>query len=170
MEDLSYTTDDALQFATTQAETARSSLTSVSGSALASDDRTLARIVKIADALEKVRGESTTVDAKRIDLWCRSLVRFRSAAIKSRVDKLKRSGNFAHTVDEMSHASKADLEAEQLALEEELRSLNEEVDPVAEMVVDQDLRTPLTRLLSRVGDRNLEEMEAWSKYVSPNVE
>lgn len=162
IEELLYTTSDALQFATSQASTTRSSTTSTTTSTLASDDRALSRVEKIFEALEKAEGDTSAEDTKRVELWCSSLVKFRSATIKSRVNAVRHSKD-----PNLEDTSTSDLNAEKAALEEELKSLNEEIDSVAEMVVDQDFRQPLTRLLLLVGDKKAEEMASWGNYVCP---
>lgn len=109
---------------------------------LALDDRVLEKLERVAEHLQPIK----TNDAQKEEVaqLCRALVRFRSATIRSHVDavyqeQLYRPATNAAEHDDVQYASnKAELQGE-------LESLHEEIASVAEMVVDQQLRSPIPR-------------------------
>lgn len=129
-----------------------------------SDDRMLSAVSKLSSKLELPSEEQ--FDSQAIDQWCASLVSFRAATIRARVDRI-----FHETllIDDGSNEGERPEEealAEKEALKEELETLHAEITSVAQMGVEQELHRPIVQTLEQGQGQQKRLQTRWLDYVS----
>ena len=104
-------------------------------------------------------------DEKSMEQWCKAIISFRAAEIKARVDTVfltNASGNVQNGVAE----TEQDLKERKVALQAELEELHSEIASVAEMVVEHEIRKPMTEMKERKDRDRTQARTAWLNYVS----
>lgn len=143
-------------------QAAQTSTANTARDQLAHDDRVLAKLERAAEHLQPIKAN----DAQReeISQLCKALVRLRSARIRSQVDAVyqeqlhKPATNDAEQGDIQHASDKAELQGE-------LESLHEEIASVAEMVVDQQLRSPIARIHQATEKAKHDSQNNWQIHV-----
>lgn len=107
-------------------------------------------------------------DEKSMEQWCKAIISFRTAEVKARVDTvfLNSIGNPQNAVAEESEDA---LKERKVALQAELEELHSEIASVAEMVVEHDIRKPMTDMKERKDRERIQARAAWLNYVSTSV-
>lgn len=142
------------------------SVASYTSERLDADDKSLEAITRL-----KLSGDtlSSDPDAKVVDQWCRSLITFRTAAIKAQIantydGELER----AIVVTEDSPAN-AEKQEELHALQAELDTLREEITSVTEMVVDHNFRKPITASIEGSATDRRKTQREWLDYILSSI-
>jgi hypothetical protein len=104
-------------------------------------------------------------DEKSIEQWCKAIVSFRTAEIKARIDTIYLT-NVLSGQNGAPDEPEAELKERKAALQAELEELHSEIASVAEMVVEHEIRKPMTDVRERK-DRDMRQARnAWLNYVS----
>jgi len=130
---------------------------------LASDDQILSRLPKLVSQI--VTEPEVSEDEKSMEQWCKAIISFRAAEIKARVDTVfltNASGGSQNGVAE----TEDDLKERKAALQAELEELHSEIASVAEMVVEHEIRKPMTEMKERKDRDRTQARTAWLNYVS----
>jgi len=130
----------------------------------ASDDQILSRLPKLVSQI--VTEPEVSEDEKSMEQWCKAIISFRAAEIKARVDTVfltNASGNSQNGLTEEAEDSLKDRKA---ALQAELEELHSEIASVAEMVVEHEIRKPMTEMKERKDRDRTQARTAWLNYVS----
>ncbi|OMP87211.1 hypothetical protein BK809_0007297 [Diplodia seriata] len=164
IEGLSDAINDRVLSSLKQTKSAASGLTSVVNDRFTSDDRMLSAISKLSSRIEPPVEEQ--FDVQTIDKWCTSLVSFRAASIRARVERI-----FQETLENGGHSEEARQSGEEAltekdALREELETLHSEITSVAEMGVEQELRRPILQTLEQGQGQQKRLQIRWLDYVS----
>ena len=141
----------------------RSTLKGYLSERLASDDQILSRLPKLVSQI--VTEPEVSEDEKSMEQWCKAIISFRSAEIKARVDTVflnNASGSSQNGVAE----TEEDLKERKVALQAELEELHSEIASVAEMVVEHEIRKPMTEMKERKDRDRTQARKAWLNYVS----
>ncbi|KAF9637055.1 hypothetical protein BFW01_g7951 [Lasiodiplodia theobromae] len=165
---LSDAINDRVSSSQKQAKSAASTLTSVVNDRFTSDDRMLSAVPKLSSKLELPSEEQ--FDSQAIDQWCASLVSFRAATIRARVDRI-----FHETllIDDGSNEGERPEEealAEKEALKEELETLHAEITSVAQMGVEQELHRPIVQTLEQGQGQQKRLQTRWLDYILASLE
>lgn len=129
----------------------------------ASDDQILSRLPKLVSQI--VTEPEVSEDEKSMEQWCKAIISFRAAEIKARVDTVfltNASGDSQNGVAE----AEDDLKDRKAALQAELEELHSEIASVAEMVVEHEIRKPMTEMKERKDRDRTQARTAWLNYVS----
>lgn len=133
---------------------------------LASDDKILTALPGI---VSKILTEAeTSEDEKSIDQWCDAIISFRTAEIKAKVDAVYLDSLTKASANELPKGSESELRAGKEELQAELETLHSEIASVAEMVVEHELRKPMTDLKERRERDMAQARSAWLQYVRLN--
>ncbi|KAF2877588.1 hypothetical protein BDV95DRAFT_481501 [Massariosphaeria phaeospora] len=128
-----------------------------------SDDQILSRLPAIASQiitqLENSDEETST------DQWCKAVISFRTAEIKARVDTVYLKSLTSPSSEQAPDAPDAQLQERKIALQKELEDLHSEIASVAEMVVEHELRKPITEIKERKDRDRKQAQNAWMNYV-----
>jgi len=130
---------------------------------LASDDQILSRLPKLVSQI--VTEPEVSEDEKSMEQWCKAIISFRAAEIKAHVDTVfltNASGGSQNGVAE----TEDDLKERKAALQAELEELHSEIASVAEMVVEHEIRKPMTEMKERKDRDRTQARTAWLNYVS----
>jgi len=141
----------------------RSTLKGYLSERLASDDQILSRLPKLVSQI--VTEPEVSEDEKSMEQWCKAIISFRAAEIKARVDTVflnNASGSSQNGVAE----TEEDLKERKVALQAELEELHSEIASVAEMVVEHEIRKPMTEMKERKDRDRTQARKAWLNYVS----
>lgn len=141
------------------------SLSSYAAERLTSDDQVLEVISRLSS--QGIRQEETVkVDSKTVEQWCRSLVACRTAEIKARIDVIYKSKLLEAIENGTPNKDGIDGTNGKDALQAELETLREEIAPVSEMVVENDLRNPVVTSIERSTRDKVRSSREWNEYVS----
>ena len=130
----------------------------------ASDDQILSRLPGLVSQI--MTEPEVSEDEKSIEQWCKAIVSFRTAEIKARVDTVyltNVSGSAQHGAS--GEQSEADLKQRKAALQAELEELHSEIASVTEMVVEHEIRKPMTDMKQRRDRDRTQARTAWLNYV-----
>ncbi|KAL0257175.1 hypothetical protein SLS55_007985 [Diplodia seriata] len=168
IEGLSDAINDRVLSSLKQTKSAASGLTSVVNDRFTSDDRMLSAISKLSSRIEPPVEEQ--FDVQTIDKWCTSLVSFRAASIRARVERI-----FQETLENGGHSEEARQSGEEAltekdALREELETLHSEITSVAEMGVEQELRRPILQTLEQGQGQQKRLQIRWLDYILASLE
>lgn len=104
-----------------------------------------------------------------IDQWCQAIISFRTAEVKAKVDAAYLNSLANSSPDDFPEGSKEDLRERKAALQAELETLHSEIASVAEMVVEHELRKPMTDIKERKDRERTLARSAWLNYVCPSI-
>ncbi|KAF2098791.1 hypothetical protein NA57DRAFT_76030 [Rhizodiscina lignyota] len=138
------------------------SLATYASERLSSDDQTLEAISKLD--LQNSQGPQMT-DTKIIEQWCRSLVSFRTAEVKARIESIYNSAVTEASEGAVDTSLDSNSQQEKDALQSELQTLREEIASVAEMVVENELRKPVVTFIERSASERVRAQREWLDYV-----
>ena len=130
---------------------------------LTSDDQILSRLPGIVSQI--VTESEASDDEKSIEQWCKAIISYRAAEVKARVDIIYLNSLANHSLDDLPNASEEELREQKVALQAELEDLHSEIAAVAEMVVEHELRKPMTDMKVRNEREKTQARAAWLKYV-----
>lgn len=131
---------------------------------LSSDDQILSRLPGFVAQI--VTEAEASEDEKSIEQWCRAIIAFRTAEVKARVDTVYLNTLSDHPANDVSDVSEQELTERKAALQAEMEELHSEIASVAEMVVEHDIRKPMTEMKDRKARENTQARSAWLNYVS----
>ena len=130
----------------------------------ASDDQILSRLPGLVSQI--VTDPEVSEDEKSIEQWCKAIISFRAAEIKARVDTVYLASVSGNSQNRELYEPEEDLEKRKVALQAELEELHSEIASVAEMVVEHDIRKPMTEMRERKDREKTQARTAWLNYVS----
>ena len=107
----------------------------------------------------------SSTDEKSIEQWCRALISYRTAEIKSKVETTYLRSLANPSTGELRGMPEAELKAQKEELKNELDTLHSEITAVNEMVVEHDFRKPITELIQRKERQGAQARSAWFEYV-----
>lgn len=102
---------------------------------------------------------------KSTEQWCKAIISFRTAEIKARVDTVYLNSLSDQISSELSSTPDPELQQRKQALQSELEELHVEVASVAEMVVEHELKKPITDSKERKEKEWTLARAAWLNYV-----
>ncbi|KAI2483470.1 hypothetical protein Ptr902_05787 [Pyrenophora tritici-repentis] len=145
----------------------KSSLKSYLSERFSSDDQILSRLPGLMSQI--VTDPEVNEDDKSMEQWCKAIMSYRIAEIKARVDTvfLNSIGNPQNGVAEESEEA---LKERKVALQAELEELHSEIASIAEMVVEHDIRKPMTNMKERRDRERAQARAAWLNYVLSTLE
>ena len=146
----------------------KSTWTSYLTERLVSDDQILSRLPGIVSQI--LTDPDVSEDEKSIDGWCKAIISYRTAEIKAKVDTVYLTSLADHSTEDLPTASEAELRERKAALQAELEDLHTEIASVAEMVVEHELRKPMTEIKERKEREALQARTAWLRYVVTTLE
>lgn len=141
----------------------RSALTSYLTERLASDDQILSRLPGIVSQI--ATEPQSTDDEKSVEQWCKAIVSFRTGEIKARVDTVYLKNLATASANGHSQLSEQEAKEQKLALQAEMEELHSEIASVAEMVVEHELRKPMSEMKERRDREVSQARSAWLTYV-----
>jgi hypothetical protein len=142
----------------------KSTLRSYLSERFASDDQILSRLPGLVAQI--VTDPEVSEDEKSIEQWCKAIVSFRTAEIKARVDTVYLTNISSNSHDGVPDEPEEDLKERKVALQAELEELHSEIASVAEMIVEHDIRKPMTDMRERKDRDRTQARTAWLTYVS----
>ena len=145
-------------------DTEKSTLRSYLSERFASDDQILSRLPGLVSQI--VTDPEVSEDEKSIEQWCKAIISFRAAEIKARVDTVYLTSVSGNSQNRELYEPEEDLEKRKVALQAELEELHSEIASVAEMVVEHDIRKPMTEMRERKDREKTQARTAWLNYVS----
>lgn len=145
-------------------DTEKSTLRSYLSERFSSDDQILSRLPGLVSKI--VTEPEVNEDEKSIEQWCKGIISFRTAEIKARVDTAYLKSLAGTSQDERSETPEAELKERKVALQAELEELHSEITAMAEMVVEHEIRKPVTETRDRKDRDRTQTRTAWLKYVS----
>ncbi len=153
------------QLAETQKEIdmEKSALKSYLSERLGSDDQILSRLPGLVSQI--VTESEVSEDEKSIEQWCKAIISFRTAEIKARVDTTYLRSLSKYTTNGTSEASEAQSKEHKAALQAEMEELHSEINSVAEMVVEHEIRKPMNEMKDRRDRDVTQARNSWLKYV-----
>jgi len=144
----------------------KSSLKTYLSERFSSDDQILSRLPGLMSQI--VTDAEVNDDENSIEQWCKAIISFRTAEIKARVDTV-----FLNSIktpqNVVAEESEAALKERKVTLQAELEELHSEIASVAEMVVEHDIRKPMTDMKERRDRERVQARTAWLNYVSIRV-
>jgi hypothetical protein len=129
---------------------------------LSSHDQVLTAVSKLAPKTHVAVQHS--VSPQTIDKWCRHLVALRAQETKSRIDAIFLNEVLEHS-DVLQNGHDAETTAERDELQAELKSLQDEIASVAEVVVAHEMRQPLLRYMRASTFQAKEDQKDWVGYI-----
>jgi hypothetical protein len=145
----------------------KSTLRSYLSERFASDDQILSRLPGLVSQI--VTDPEISEDEKSIEQWCKAIISFQTAEIKARVDTVYLTSVSGILQDEEPVEPEEDLKERKVALQAELEELHSEIASVAEMVVEHDIRKPMTGMKERKDRERTQARTAWLNYVSITI-
>jgi hypothetical protein len=145
-------------------DTEKSTLRGYLSERFASDDQILSRLPGLVSQI--VTDPEVSEDEKSIEQWCKAIISFRAAEIKARVDTVYLTNVSGNSRNGEPDEPEEDLEKRKVALQAELEELHSEIASVAEMVVEHDIRKPMTEMKERKDREKTQARTAWLNYVS----
>jgi len=130
---------------------------------LTSDDQILGKVPGIVSQI--VSESQANEDEGSIDQWCQAIISFRTAEVKARVDTTYLNSLANASPDNLPQMSEEELRERKMALQAELETLHSEIASVAEMVVEHELRKPMTDIKERKDKEKIQARSAWTNYV-----
>lgn len=164
VEGLTETINERVSSSQKQIKAAASSLTSTTNDRLTSDDRMLSALTKLSSKLSSSGNDQ--FDPQTIDKWCTSLVSLRAAGIRTRVDRIFHETLLKSDGSEETDRPEEEAIAEKEALKEELETLHAEILSVAQMGVEQELRSPILQTLEQGQGQQKRLQTRFLDYVS----
>lgn len=154
------------QMADAQRETdaEKSTLKSYLSERFASDDQILSRLPGLVSQI--VAEPEVSEDEKSIEQWCKAIISFRTAEIKARVDTVYLTNVSGSAQPGDPDEPEAELKERKTALQAELEELHSEIASVAEMVVEHEIRKPMTEMKKRKDRDRVQARTSWLNYVS----
>jgi len=131
---------------------------------LASDDQILSRLPKLVSQI--VTEPEVSEDEKSMEQWCKAIISFRAAEIKARVDTVFLTNASGGSQNGLAEEAENSLKERKAALQAELEELHSEIASVAEMVVEHEIRKPMTEMKERKDRDKTQARTAWLNYVS----
>lgn len=141
----------------------KSMLNSYLSERFASDDQILSRLPGLVSQI--VTEPEASDDEKSIEQWCKAIVSFRTAEIKTRVDTIYLTKVAQQTPTGASGETEAELKERKAALQAELEELHSEIASVAEMIVEHEIRKPMTGVKEGRDRDRRQARTAWLNYV-----
>jgi len=163
VEDVSTSITEQLADAQRDVDAEKSAIKSYVTERLSADDRILAALPNIVGKLVTEPEESS--DEASVEQWCRALIAYRTAEIKSRVETTYLKSLANPSTAGLQGVPEAELRAQKEELKNELDTLHSEIAAVNEMVVEHDFRKPITELVDRKERQRLQARSAWCEYV-----
>ena len=142
----------------------KSTLKSYLSERFTSDDQILSRLPKLVSQI--VTEPEVSEDEKSMEQWCMAIVSFRAAEIKARVDAVFLTNASGDSQNGLSEEAEDDFKERKVALQAELEELHSEIASVAEMVVEHEIRKPMTEMKERKEKDTMRARTAWLNYVS----
>jgi hypothetical protein len=130
----------------------------------ASDDQILSRLPKLVSQI--VTEPEVSEDEKSMEQWCKAIISFRAAEIKARIDTVFLTNASGASQNGVAEEGEEDLKERKVALQAELEELHSEIASVAEMVVEHEIRKPMTEMKERRERDRIQARTAWLNYVS----
>jgi hypothetical protein len=130
----------------------------------ASDDQILSRLPKLVSQI--VTEPEVSEDEKSMEQWCKAIISFRAAEIKARIDTVFLTNASGASQNGVAEEGEEDLKERKVALQAELEELHSEIASVAEMVVEHEIRKPMTEMKERRERDRIQARGAWLNYVS----
>ncbi|OJD29563.1 uncharacterized protein BKCO1_7700014 [Diplodia corticola] len=168
IEGLKYAINDRILSSQKQTKSAASSLTAVVNDRFTSDDRMLSAVSKLSSKLEPPSEEQ--FDFQTINKWCTSLVSFRAAGIRVRVERIFQETLTNDDYSEEARQPADEALAEKEELKEELETLHSEITSVAQMGVEQELRRPIFQTLEQGQGQQKRLQIRWLDYILASLE
>jgi chromosome segregation ATPase len=163
VEDISISISEQLGDAQRDIKAEKSILKSYLTERLASDDQILSKVPGIVSQI--VSEPETNEDETSIDQWCQAIISFRTAEVKAKVDVAYLTSLANSLPDDLPMASEEELDKRKSDLKAELETLHSEIASVAEMVVEHELRKPMTDIKERKDRERTQARSAWLNYV-----
>ncbi|CAO2652854.1 Nn.00g022650.m01.CDS01 [Neocucurbitaria sp. VM-36] len=168
VDDVSTSVIEQLAEAQREIDTEKSTLKSYLAERLSSDDQILSRLPGIVSQI--MTEPQASEDEKSVEQWCKAIIAFRTAEIKARVDTVYLNTLSGHSVEDSEKASNEEMMGRKAALQAEMEELHSEIASVAEMVVEHDIRKPMTEMKDRKDRENTQARGAWLSYVLSTLE
>ncbi|KAF2125125.1 hypothetical protein P153DRAFT_400611 [Dothidotthia symphoricarpi CBS 119687] len=163
VDDVVTTITDQLTDIQREIDTDKSTMKSYLTERFTSDDQILSRLPGIvSQVLTEVE---VSEDEKSIEQWCKAIIAFRTATIKARVGTVYMNSLSSYSPKDVPDVSEDELEEQKTALQAEMDELHSEIASVAEMVVEHELRKPLTEIKERGDRERTQARAAWLNYV-----
>jgi chromosome segregation ATPase len=163
IDDISITITEQLTDTQRDIDGEKSTLKSYLTERLASDDQILSKVPGI---VSKIASEpEASQDENSIDQWCQAIVFFRTAEVKAKVDVAYLNSLTNSSTDDLPTVSEEELKERKADLQAELETLHSEIASVAEMVVEHELRKPMTDIKDRKDRERTQARSAWLNYV-----
>jgi len=166
VEELSASVKDQFLVSQKQATHALQSLISYASDRLSLDDRKLEAMFNLSGKIEPAHSQGT--GQKAIEQWCQALIRFRTSEIKTRVETIYQT-KLADVQQNTTADGESDPQIEKDALEAELQTLRDEISSVAEMVVDHDLRSPISTSVQNSERSKDQSRHEWLAYIHSSL-
>lgn len=142
----------------------KSTLKSYLSERFASDDQILSRLPGLVSQI--VAEPEISEDEESIEQWCKAIISFRTAEIKARVDTVYLTNVSGSVQPGEPDEPEAELKERKGALQAELEELHSEIASVAEMVVEHEIRKPMTEMKERKDRDRVQARTSWLNYVS----
>ncbi|KAF1832560.1 hypothetical protein BDW02DRAFT_640729 [Decorospora gaudefroyi] len=168
VDDIVASITDQLTDTQREIDTEKSTLKSYLSERFASDDQILSRLPGLVSQIVEERKISE--DEQSIDQWCKAIISFRAAEIKARVDTVYLNGVSQGSADALSDEPEGELKERKVALQAEMEELHSEIASVAEMVVEHEIRKPMTDRKDRRDRERTQSRTAWLNYVLSTLE
>jgi hypothetical protein len=163
VEDISISINEQLADTERDIKDEKSTLRSYLTERLASDDQILSKVPGIVSQI--VSEPETNEDESSIDQWCQAIISFRTAAVKAKVDVAYLTSLTNSLPGDLPAAPEEELDKRKADLQAELETLHSEIASVAEMVVEHELRKPMTDIKERRDREKTQARSAWLNYV-----
>lgn len=163
IDDVSTAINEQLTDARREVESEKSALKSFVTERLSSDDQILSRLPNIVSTI--VTEAEVGEDERSVEQWCKAIISFRTAEIKSRVDAVYLNSLSEKTDGHLPTGTEAELQQRKDALQAEMEELHTEVASIAEMVVEHELRKPMADIKERKEKERGLARKAWLNYV-----
>ncbi|KAF2714242.1 hypothetical protein K504DRAFT_368685 [Pleomassaria siparia CBS 279.74] len=168
VDDISVSITEQLTDTQRDIEAEKSTLKSYLAERLASDDQILSKVPGIVSQI--LSSPEVNEDENSIDQWCQAIISFRTAEVKAKVDCAYLNSLANSSSDDLPRGSEEDLGERKAALQAELETLHSEIASVAEMVVEHELRKPMTDIKKRKDGERTQARSAWLNYVLSTLE
>jgi gas vesicle protein len=163
VDDVATSINDQVSDAQRDIDSEKTRLKSYIKERLASDDKILTALPGI---VSKILTEvETSEDEKSVDQWCDAIISFRTAEIKARVDAAYLNSLVKTPPENLPKGSESELRAGKEELQAELETLHSEIASVAAMVVEHELRKPMTDMKERKERDMAQARSSWLQYV-----
>lgn len=105
-------------------------------------------------------------DEKSVEQWCKAIVTYRTADMKSRVDSVYLNSLSKFSPADLPNVSEQELSDRKAALQAELDDLHAEIASIAEMAVEHEIRKPVMDAKERTEKELTQARSSWLRYVS----